>query len=234
MGRRKFTPDEESLLKELSEYKWEEPFKCWRCGRVNELIKSEYPYGKRCKCKTDESVLAHTVFDSGSSFEQSYYIIHYLYENSRRNWDQRALMRDQFDSISPNDFATAFEKGEISRTNFDRQLIEWANETKISVTRTARHFEVEENTIRLLFEKIDFRLDNGGSDNLNIRVMDFFASHDWDYILGLLMFPMRKDENWKRGILTNAGKTFYVRPQPFQRETEERKGLAWRLVEITK
>ncbi len=233
MSKKTFTKQDIDILEMLAEYKWGDTFTCLKCGKQNEVIKSEYHSGRRCKCKTDESVPAHTIFDSNNlSIEKLYGILKYVDDNAKRDWKEQILTIRRHDSISPKDFAVAYERGEISKANFDRQIGEWAHDTKISITHTAKVFGVEENSIRLLFEKIDSRIEDSGSDNLNIRIMDFFASHDWEYNLGLLMFPMRKDDEWNRGVLKKDGKTYQVRPQPFIRNEDERKGLAWRLVEV--
>ncbi len=54
--------DDKACLKLLAELKWEQGFVCRKCGHTN-YCKGKTPYSRRCtRCKTEESVTAHTVF----------------------------------------------------------------------------------------------------------------------------------------------------------------------------
>ena len=53
---------EEQCLAFLSDMKWNEGFRCRKCGHTN-YCSGKKPYARRCtKCKTEESATAHTVF----------------------------------------------------------------------------------------------------------------------------------------------------------------------------
>jgi len=53
---------EEKCLSVLAEYKWKDGFQCQKCGS-NRYGKGKKPYSRRCtRCKTEESVTAHTIF----------------------------------------------------------------------------------------------------------------------------------------------------------------------------
>ena len=55
-------PDESSCMKYLSEVKWEDGYKCIKCGN-DEFNKGNKPFYRRCqKCRYDESVTANTMF----------------------------------------------------------------------------------------------------------------------------------------------------------------------------
>ncbi len=55
-------PTEDSCLKLLSEKKWSRGFVCRKCGHTN-YCKGKKPYSRRCtRCKTEESVTAHTIY----------------------------------------------------------------------------------------------------------------------------------------------------------------------------
>jgi len=54
--------DDEACLKLLAGIKWENGFVCRKCGHTN-YCKGKTPYSRRCtRCKTEESVTAHTLF----------------------------------------------------------------------------------------------------------------------------------------------------------------------------
>jgi len=53
---------EEKCLAILSEAKWKNGFVCHKCGNTK-YGKGKKPYSRRCtRCKTEESVTAHTIF----------------------------------------------------------------------------------------------------------------------------------------------------------------------------
>ena len=53
---------EEKCLAILAGAKWKEGFRCRKCGST-QYGKGKKPYSRRCtRCKTEESVTAHTVF----------------------------------------------------------------------------------------------------------------------------------------------------------------------------
>lgn len=55
--------DEDSCLEYLSHVKWKNGYYCKRCGNAN-YCKGKSSFSRRCtKCKYDESVTAHTMFD---------------------------------------------------------------------------------------------------------------------------------------------------------------------------
>jgi hypothetical protein len=54
---------EQDCLKYIADLKWEQGYKCKRCGN-EKYIKGSKPYNRRClKCKYDESPTAGTMFD---------------------------------------------------------------------------------------------------------------------------------------------------------------------------
>ena len=54
--------DADSCYKFLAEQKWPNGFLCRKCGHRN-YCKGRRPYSRRCtKCKSEESVTAHTIF----------------------------------------------------------------------------------------------------------------------------------------------------------------------------
>jgi two-component system, sensor histidine kinase LadS len=57
-----FFSNEDDCLKFIAEKKWESGFVCLKCGHTN-YCKGKSSYSRRCtRCKTDESVTAHTIF----------------------------------------------------------------------------------------------------------------------------------------------------------------------------
>lgn len=57
-----FFSTEERCLEYLSKIKWENGFKCRRCGHAS-FCKGKAPFSRRCtKCKSEESAMAHTLF----------------------------------------------------------------------------------------------------------------------------------------------------------------------------
>ncbi|MBU1014598.1 MAG: transposase [Bacteroidetes bacterium] len=54
--------DNDKCLKYLAELKWQDGFKCRKCGHTN-FCKGKSSYSRRCtKCKSEESATAHTIF----------------------------------------------------------------------------------------------------------------------------------------------------------------------------
>lgn len=54
--------DSEKALKFIAEMKWENGFACRKCGHTN-YCEGKSAYSRRCtRCKTEESVTAHTLF----------------------------------------------------------------------------------------------------------------------------------------------------------------------------
>ena len=54
--------DDDSCLKFLAELKWQDSYKCRKCGHTN-FCKGKSPYARRCtRCKHEESATAHTIF----------------------------------------------------------------------------------------------------------------------------------------------------------------------------
>lgn len=59
---RKAFPDEETCLRLLARYKWEDGFVCKKCGHSN-YCRGKSMFSRRCtRCKSEESATAHTVF----------------------------------------------------------------------------------------------------------------------------------------------------------------------------
>ncbi len=59
---RKVFPDESACIKVLAGLKWEQGFVCRKCGHSN-YCAGKTLLSRRCtRCKTEESVTAHTVF----------------------------------------------------------------------------------------------------------------------------------------------------------------------------
>lgn len=55
-------PDEETVLKLLSDIKWKDGFICSKCGSTN-YCRGKSPSSRRCtRCKKEESATAHTIF----------------------------------------------------------------------------------------------------------------------------------------------------------------------------
>lgn len=53
---------EEKCLELLAEEKWQNGFKCRKCGHTN-YCRGKTPHSRRCtRCKHDESATAHTIF----------------------------------------------------------------------------------------------------------------------------------------------------------------------------
>jgi len=54
--------DNDKCLKYLAELKWQDGFKCRKCGHKN-YCSGKSSYARRCtRCKTEESATAHTIF----------------------------------------------------------------------------------------------------------------------------------------------------------------------------
>jgi len=59
---RKQFSSEEKCLEYLSVLKWQDGFKCRKCGHTN-FCKGKTPFARRCtRCKKEESATAHTIF----------------------------------------------------------------------------------------------------------------------------------------------------------------------------
>ncbi len=59
---REIVPDEETVLKIISEIKWKDGFHCLKCGSTN-YCSGKSPFSRRCtRCKKEESATAHTIF----------------------------------------------------------------------------------------------------------------------------------------------------------------------------
>lgn len=53
---------EERCLEFLANEKWEDGYKCRKCGHTN-YCKGKTPFSRRCtRCKHNESAMAHTIF----------------------------------------------------------------------------------------------------------------------------------------------------------------------------
>lgn len=54
--------DNDKCLKYLAELKWQDGFKCRKCGHDN-YCSGKSSYARRCtRCKAEESAMAHTIF----------------------------------------------------------------------------------------------------------------------------------------------------------------------------
>jgi len=59
---RKLFPNEDTCMKILATYKWENGYVCTKCGNTN-YCSGKSKYSRRCtRCKKDESVTANTAF----------------------------------------------------------------------------------------------------------------------------------------------------------------------------
>jgi hypothetical protein len=86
-------PDDESCYKYLEDLKWSKGYQCRKCGNTN-YIRGKYDNSRRCtRCRYDESVTAHTIFDNQKfSILKAFYMIFLILERREITEEELASM----------------------------------------------------------------------------------------------------------------------------------------------
>ncbi|WP_129717209.1 7TM diverse intracellular signaling domain-containing protein [Pedobacter sp. SYP-B3415] len=76
----KIYPDRETCFKYLADLKWEKGYECRRCGNTH-YLSGQLPHSRRCsKCRYEESVIAHTIFqNSRIPINKAFYMLFLVY-----------------------------------------------------------------------------------------------------------------------------------------------------------
>ena len=74
--------DDTKCLEYLSHLKWDNGFKCRKCGHDN-FCKGKIPFARRCtRCKNEESAIAHTIFHHCKfPVSKAFYMVYQLFKN---------------------------------------------------------------------------------------------------------------------------------------------------------
>ncbi len=75
-------PDQESCNKFLADLKWQNGYKCIRCGH-NSYSAGRVPYSRRCtKCSYEESAMHNTIFENNRiPINKAFYIVYLVYSS---------------------------------------------------------------------------------------------------------------------------------------------------------
>jgi hypothetical protein len=207
-----------ALLRDLDRYKWNEEFCCLKCGN-REYIPGKQPYSRRCKsCKYDESLFKSTAFEGiRFSIEKAINVLEYIVENCFVDPDAKIIqiggkkkgdiVEDleffEFEEeakepkmISMMEYIDMSRERKIDEDFINRRLMKTFGQHSIKVSKIAQEFELEENTVNKLFDRISNRIrldDEPESTSLN-RVLSYLNYHperrSLSYLLGMMMIPL--------------------------------------------
>jgi hypothetical protein len=223
----------------LDRFKWNDKFCCLKCGN-KDFIEGKQPFSRRCKkCKYDESLLKSTAFE-GLRFpiEKAFDIIEYTTENcyldveakiipvGRKNkkTDKEESEFFEFEEeekeikmISMMDYVLKSKEKKVSEETIDRKLNRIVNQHKLTVGKLSKEFEVEENTIIKLFDKISSRIkieDESESSDSFGRVLSFLnfppKRRNVTYLTSMLMVSL--PGKWEYGTKTIGDTNYFLCP----------------------
>lgn len=239
----KYSDNDLFIMEKLSRYKWGDKYVCRRCGNTD-YIEGKQPFSRRCRkkgCGYDESLLKNTALQGlRFSIEKAYLILCEMVKFCNPDHDvktiwagdvRRKIDRElginyrnekdyENDMISYNGIFKKDEKWLISEADQKKLSMRWYKERKITFASLARKYELEENTIAKLFDKLNARISIEEYDlswppfNRVLQFIDGFSLHK---LLGFIMMPL--GNGWKWGE-KKVGDKWYIIDVPHMSKDE--------------
>ncbi|MBN9485542.1 MAG: hypothetical protein BGO70_03730 [Bacteroidetes bacterium 43-93] len=244
-------PTEEAVLEILNEYKWDEEYFCYKCGHVY-YKKGKQSFSRRCKkCDYDESLLKFTAFEGVKlPIGKVYAIIEHFVDECKIDWDKKDILLEKQTRKGDESYLEKINKGhassinslldklqenEIGKAKANELLSNNMNAHSINLSEIARIFDVEENSVSKLLDRISDRFSIIEEKNKEYTSAEHIFSilregtKELDYFLGLLMIPM--DETWIDGKKKINDKSYFTvkPPHSFRKDLDNTR---WRTVEV--
>ncbi|PQJ09603.1 hypothetical protein CJD36_016825 [Flavipsychrobacter stenotrophus] len=210
------------MLKNLDSYKWDEQFRCLKCGNKT-YIKGDEPFSRRCsnsKCKRDVSLKKYTAFE-GVRFpiEKAIGILEYIIDHSYFDPDEKMIpfgerRRFGYELVSMYDLIKISKQNNWTPGRIDEELQAVLNQNRPSIGKLAKEFEVEENTVLKFLEKVSNRIPNRIMNQTIdplyklIECVNYKEITELDLLLRIVMVPLVGE--WKFGLREIDGKWYTV------------------------
>lgn len=217
----------------LDEYKWGEHFVCRNCS--NKSFKPRQKFGRECKkCGVEETALSYTALTHVRiPMRKVCSILTYLIDNVPINFDEKTIpirldtndnvyhskefgSKGQEVVISINELFKKKDERYVSAEMTEVLIENYLQERKLIQSDLAKKFDVNENSLHLLFKKVAKRIsffheDKWGTESVQI-IRNFFGDgqFDLDYVLGMLMVPI--DKTWVKNEKKINGKWYKIGP----------------------